>query len=222
MGQHRWRREPGQSLIEHAAYRVCRAAVLAATTLLYRLRVSGSDRVPASGGGGGALLIANHASHLDPPLIGVAVKGRTLMFLARSGLFKFGPFAALIRALGAIPLKENEGDLGAMKRAIEELKRGRLVLIFPEGTRSPDGSLREFKRGAWLLISRAKCDVIPVHVEGAFEAWPRSRALPRVFSGKPIRVRIGEAIDYERELAGLDAERGLNLLRERVALAGAT
>lgn len=211
----RWR-EPGQSIVQEAVYRFCRATASAVLTLLYRLRVQGAEHVPARGG---ALLIANHASHLDPPLIGVAVKRRSLMYLARSGLFRFAPFAALIRALGAIPLRENEGDLGAMKRAIEELKRGRLVLIFPEGTRSPDGSIGEFKRGAWLLIARAKCDVIPVRVDGAYDAWPRSRTLPRLLSASPARVRFGPPIRFESELAGLDAEAGLRVLKDRVATA---
>lgn len=209
----RWR-EPGQTFAQQAIYRLCRAAALAAFTVLYRLRVEGTDRVPTKGG---ALIIANHASHLDPPVIGVAVKGRSLMYLARSGLFRFAPFAALIRALGAIPLRENEGDLGAMKRAIAEINRGRLVLIFPEGTRSPDGGLSEFKRGAWLLISRAKCDVVPVHIDGAYEAWPRSRTIPRLISAKPVRVRFGPVICFEKQLAQLDPEAGLTLLRTRVA-----
>ncbi len=211
----RWH-EPDQSLWQEAIYRLCRGTSLALVTLLYRLRVHGDRNIPRHGG---ALLIANHASHLDPPLVGAAVKGRAIMFLARSGLFGFKPFAALITALGSIPLKQDEGDLPAMKRAIQEIRKGRLVLIFPEGSRSPDGTLQAFKRGAWLLVSRAKCDVVPIHIESAFEAWPRSRSIPRLFSGKPITVRIGRPIRFEQELADLDAENGLALLRERVACA---
>jgi 1-acyl-sn-glycerol-3-phosphate acyltransferase len=183
-----------------------------AGTLIYRLRVFGARDLPP----GPVLVVANHQSHLDPPLLGVAFRSdRPVRFIARSGLFKFGPFAWLIRALGAISLKEGEPDSGAMKLAIAELRAGHVIGIFPEGSRSPDGEMQEFKRGAWLLISRAKCDVVPVAIEGAFAAWPRSRSLPRLIS-PPIGIAIGTPIPY-KNLAGLSADEGLSLLKSTIS-----
>jgi 1-acyl-sn-glycerol-3-phosphate acyltransferase len=206
-------REPGQSIPSELLYRTARFVVLVLCAFLYRLRVFHADRVPPHGG---LLVIANHTSHLDPPLVGVAIRGRSMRAMARSGLFRHKPFAVFIGAVGAIPLREGESDVQAMKKAITELERGRVVVIFPEGTRSPDGELRDFKRGCWLLVRRAKCDVLPMAIQGAFETWPRSATLPGL--GAPrggIGVEVGEVIRYS-ELEPMEAQEGLAFLRSRI------
>ncbi len=191
-------------------YRVCQAAVTLVVSVLYRFRVIGRKNVTD----GPLLIVANHQSHLDPPLIGVAVGRRPVLFLARSGLFKSKPLAVLIRGLGAVSLNENESDTAAMKKAIALLNEGHIVGIFPEGTRTPDGEVHEFKRGAWLLMSRAKCDVLPVAIEGAFEAWPRGQTLPALF-GKRAAVRIGRPIPFAK-LKTMGPDEGLSYLRQHV------
>lgn len=211
-----FRQEPGQSLAAAALYRACRTAVELLATLLYRFRVYRVGSLPSRGG---LLVIANHVSHLDPPLIAAALRDRNMRAIARSGLFKHKLFAKLIDALGAIPIRENEGDMQAMRRAIAEIQAGRVVLIFPEGTRSPDGRLQEFKRGCWLLIQRAKCDVLPVAIVGSYEAWPRGTGLPTLDCPPGgCAVMVGEVMTFAQIEAqtGGDADRGLNLLRDRV------
>ncbi len=212
-----FRQEPGQSLAAAALYRACRAAVDILATLVYRFRVYRTNDLPERGG---LLVIANHVSHLDPPLIAAALRERNMRAIARSGLFKHKLFARLIDALGAIPIRENEGDMQAMRRAIAEIQAGRVVLIFPEGTRSLDGQLKEFKRGCWLLLQRAKCDVLPVAIVGSYEAWPRGTGLPTLNCPPGgCAVMIGEVLKFaeiEAHTAG-DADRGLAFLRARVA-----
>lgn len=207
----RWR-EPGMSIVGEAFYRLCRGVVRALFEVMYGVRVRGGEHVPRRGGG---LIVCNHESHLDPPLVGVAAPRRALVFIARSGLFRFKPFAWLIGSLGALPIRERESDVAAMKRALTLIDGGRLVLIFPEGTRSPDGELKDFKRGAWLLVSRAKCPVVPAAVSGAYENWPRDRKRPRLW-GTPCTVTFGPVIEYSA-LEELKPDEGLAFLRERVA-----
>lgn len=161
---------------------------------VYRYRALHVRRVPR---GGGVLLVANHQSHFDPPAIGSALVriGRSCTFLARDSLFRNPVFGLLIRTLDAHPVKRDAGDAGAMKRTIELLRAGHAVLVFPEGTRTADGTIKPFKRGVVLLFKRAGVPVVPVAIEGAFNAWPRGDR-PHLI-GKRITVVFGEPIEPE-------------------------
>src|SRR6185369_9945170 len=119
-----------------------------------------------------------------------------------------------LRGVGCIPIKEDAGDAGAMRMAIEQLKRGRVVVIFPEGSRSPDGALHEFKRGVWLLMMRSGVPVLPAAVEGCFDAWPRSRKFPKLF-GQRVAVSFGTPIS-PADLKALGPEAGLKRLATEV------
>ncbi len=203
--------DPGQNLAQILFYRAIWSLVLAAFVIIYRARVLGGDRVPRAGG---LLIVANHQSHLDPPLIAVSLTHRHTAAIAREGLFKNPVFGLLLRGLGAMPIKESEGDAGAMKRAIEQLKRGRVVVIFPEGSRSPDGSLKPFKRGTWLLLLRSGATVLPTAVEGCFDAWPRQQTLPSLF-GHRVAVQFGNPIDFA-SLKALGPDAGLAFLAQEI------
>ena len=205
--------DPTQPLRQIIFYRCCYWIVMLLTTLLYRLRVYGAGNVPPSGAGG-VLVVANHQSYLDPPLIGIALRKRNMASLAREGMFRVPGLRQLLLGLGSIALRETEGDAGAIRTAIAELKKGRLMLIFPEGSRSRDGEVKAFKRGAWLLLSRAKVDVVPAAVAGAFDAWPRHQRFPTLL-GQRVGVAFGRPIAYE-ELKALGPEAGLARLQREV------
>lgn len=185
-------------------YRLSRLGSLVALRLVYRLHSRGGEHSPAQGP---FLVIANHQSHLDAPAIAVSLPRTDMAFLGRRGLFKNRAFGWLITNLNTIPMDEDRGDLGAIRTALGALAAGRPMMLFPEGARSPDGAMRPFKRGAWLLLTRAKCPVLPVAVEGAFDAWPRSRTLPAIF-GRRIAVAVGEPIPHGA-LAAMDPDAGL-------------
>ncbi|MEM8757222.1 MAG: lysophospholipid acyltransferase family protein [Planctomycetota bacterium] len=174
-------------------YLFCRALTRLALRLLYGIRAEHADRVPAEGP---VLLVANHVSFLDPPIVGSMVERADVAFLARASLFK-PPLSTIIRALHTLPIRDNEGDVRAIRQVIDLLAAGRPVLIFPEGSRTHDGALQPFREGFRLIARRAKCPVVPVAIEGAFHAWPRRRALPRMF-GARLMVRYGEPIPAER------------------------
>lgn len=204
-------RDPTRSFAGLVFFTACAVLTSLVFTLVYRARVHGKGNIPRRGG---LLVVANHQSHLDPPLIGMALWPRHVVPIARMSLFKFPPLAWLLRGLGVIALRDNEGDAGAMRAAIGALKAGRMVVIFPEGSRSPDGSMQDFKRGAWVLVSRAGCDVLPVAVEGCYGAWPRSRKWPRLV-GCRCEVNIGKVIPYA-ELRGMKSVEGLGRLAREV------
>ena len=199
----RWREyDPGRPIGRILFFRFCWWVTWLFFTLVYRLRVVHPGRVPRRGG---ILVVANHQSHLDPPAVGLALRYRNIVPIARQGLFKNPVFGWLIRNLNSIPINEKEGDVVAIRKAVKELAEGRCILIFPEGSRTPDGHLQEFKRGAWLMISRAKCAVLPAAEEGLYDAWPRSRSLPRLWRRR-AGVAFGELLDHDRLLAmGPDA-----------------
>ena len=205
--------DPTQPLWQIVFFRFCSWIVMLLVTFLYRLRFYGLHNLPPSGTGG-LLVVANHQSHWDPPVLGIAFRTRNMASIAREGLFKAPGLKQLLLGLGAIPIKESEGDAGAIRTAIAELKKGRLTLIFPEGSRSPDGEIKDFKRGAWVLLSRAKCDVMPAAIEGAFDSWPRRRHFPGLF-GHRIGVAFGKPIPYN-ELKALGADAGLARLQSEV------
>ncbi len=169
---------------------------------LYREHRSGRTNMPDAGP---VLIVSNHQSHLDPVAIGMCVTRRETHFVARDSLFKIPLFGALIRAYNAIPIKRGEGDAAGVRSVLDRLATGAAVLVFPEGTRTRDGRTAPFKRGVVLLIKRSRCPVVPAAVEGAFDAWPRSRKLPLVW-GKRIGASLGEPIPHDELLAdGPDA-----------------
>ncbi len=201
-------RNPGRSrgaiLFYEAFWRVFRIIWGA----LWRFEALGMERVPAAGG---LLIVANHQSHLDPVSLGMAVRRRHVTFIARSGLLKVPGFGAIIGLLNAVPLRQDAPDVQAIRTAVSLLGAGRAVLIFPEGSRTPDGAMHPFRRGAWLVLSRARCRVLPMAVEGTYDTMPRGK-LPRVF-GRKIMAKVGVPIEAD-ELLKLGHEAGLERLAE--------
>ncbi|HEV3255552.1 MAG TPA: lysophospholipid acyltransferase family protein [Gemmataceae bacterium] len=182
-------------------------------TLGFSLRTEGMEHVPVAGP---ALLIANHQSYLDPPLVGLAAR-RHLRFLARKTLFGHAVFARLIRSLNAVPIDQEGLGLEGLRVILHHLKAGEAVLVFPEGERTHDGQLQPLRPGVQLLIKRARAPVVPVGIAGAFEAWPRWRNYPLpapllLATGKrALAVSIGPPLDADR-LLGLPRDRLLGAL----------
>lgn len=151
------------------------------------LTVSGKENVPPEG----PLIVAcNHASHLDPMILGAALD-RPLHFMARRTLFDVPGFAWLIRQNQAFPL-EREGDSRDALRAFgARLDAGNAVVMFPEGTRTYDGALQEMKPGVGMLSVRNLAPVLPVYIWGSYLAWPRGKRFPSPHS---LRVYIDKII----------------------------
>jgi len=163
--------------------------------LLFRLRAEGAEHVPAEGA---VLIASNHASLLDPPLVGVSTT-RELTFLAKAELFDIPLFGGVIRRLNARPVRREGGDARALRTALRVLEEGGVLLIFPEGTRGDERVLREGKAGAGMIAVLSGAAVVPVYVSGSGQAWPRGRRLPR--RGR-VTVSFGAPLHFARVEGG--------------------
>jgi 1-acyl-sn-glycerol-3-phosphate acyltransferase len=196
------------SLLSRLWYQLLQRSLQLVAVLVYRVRYSGRENIPATGG---VLVVSNHQSHLDPPLVGIGCP-RLLNFVARETLFSFAPFGWLIHSVGAFPIDREGIGLAGIKESLRRLKRGEMVLIFPEGTRTRDGEMAPFRPGFTALAVRAGAAILPVAVDGAFRVWPRWRKFPGL--GK-IRVHYGDPI-APAEIAGRDERELLAEVERRV------
>lgn len=204
------RKHPGSSLPSLVFYEAVRIFTLVLLMVLFRFRWRGAKNLPRTGP---VLIVANHQSYIDPPLVGCAMGQRQFDFLARAGLFQSKWLGPLITALHSVPVKENGGDPASIKEIIRRLEQGRIVLIFPEGTRTMNGDIGEFKRGVALILRKSACPVLPVGIAGAYEAWPRG-GRPKLF--RKVAVQVGTPIQHDELLAdGVDA--ALLRLRDEVS-----
>ena len=186
----------GHSLFGRWLYSVLWIVCRALGVSVFGVRTRFAEPLPERGG---LIVLSSHQSHLDPLLLGLACD-RRLSSLARSSLYAFKPFGAVITALDAIPIDREASALVAMKTVIRRLEEGAAVIIFPEGTRTATGRLGELKSGFALIAKRAGVPIVPVAIVGAWECWPKTRILPR--PGR-IRLEFGRVISPD-EIAALD------------------
>lgn len=185
--------EPPPTPQKSLAYRVGQPLTRAWFRGLHGVHWLHPERVPSDGP---LLVVANHQSYYDPPLIGAGITTRPLDYLARAGLFKNPLFGRFISAFNAFPIKEDSGDRAALEAVIGRLEAGGAVLLFPEGRRTRHGHVEPFKRGMALILRRARCPVLPVAIDGVFDVFPPGQGRPSFFKG-PIGVHYGHPIAHE-------------------------
>ncbi|HUU54038.1 MAG TPA: lysophospholipid acyltransferase family protein [Armatimonadota bacterium] len=188
MARHRTLQETAAPPDGTALYRVSRYLLGVLFRYYNRWEVAGREHIPD---GGGVLLIANHTSYADPPIAGPACR-RPVNFMAKSELFRIPLLSAFIRRTHAFPVQRGAADQPALRRAVRLLQRGNVLLIFPEGTRSPDGRLQPFEPGAAFIALASGAAVVPMGIDGADRLLPRGK--PILLPGK-LRVRFGPAVD---------------------------
>lgn len=156
--------------------------------LVFRWDVQGREHMPPSGP---VLVCANHISWWDPPLVG-CLFDRRVYFMAKEEIFRWPVLGPLLPRVGAFPVRRGTADRQALRTALEHLAAGRVVGIFPEGTRSRSGELLPAEPGAAMLAVKSRAPILPVAISGPFRPF------------RPVRVRVGTPFElkeyYERRV----------------------
>ena len=158
------------------ALEMIRPVVGAASRVFWKIEFRGLVNVPASGG---VIIAANHQTYIDPFWLSLPIK-RPTRYLAWSAAFRWPIVGKCLIWFGAWPLALEGSDPAAIRRSLQFLRDGGVVVIFPEGARSNEaGSLERFKAGAVRLALEAQVPILPVTIKGGNHIWPRGRRLPR-------------------------------------------
>ncbi len=178
----------------------------------FHWRVFNAERVPSTGS---VILASNHASFLDPPLVGSGIK-RGCNYLARETLFRYPGVGALLRSWQAVPVDRDGGGAAGLKAILDRLLAGGVIILFPEGTRTRDGKLQPARSGIGLAVIKSNAPVVPVRVFGTFEAYGRAVQFPKP---KRVMVKYGQPMDFRalREEARTCAKPRVKVIYQQVA-----
>lgn len=166
--------------------------------LLYRVSASGKERVPKTGP---VILTANHSSYLDPIFVGVASPRRG-RYMAKVEVMRIPVVGQFFRVLGAFPVRRGEPDRQALKTALEVLRGGGLLVLFPEGKRAKEGDKGAFRRGAGFFAVETGAPIVPMAIIDSDKIWPRGAKVPRF---PKVRVFIGNPITLDETGVNRDA-----------------
>ena len=173
----------------------------------FNYRVIGAENLIEKGP---CIIAANHCSYLDPPLVGIACK-RAIHYLARKSLLDVPILGSILPDLNVIPVDQKNADRSALMGAIRVIRHGGAVLIFPEGTRSEDGSLQAARPGLGMIAAKTGAPIVPLCITGSYEGLPKGARWPKtgqisVLIGSPIFSQKDEQRNYlERSNAALEA-----------------
>ena len=156
--------------------------------ILFRRRIEGRANLPKEGG---VVLAINHQSFLDIPLVAMASR-RHICFVARKSLSQSRLMEFILERCGSVLVKRGTSDRRALRDMVDHLREGDALAVFPEGTRSQDGRVGNFAKGALHVARIAKVPILPVGIRGAYDALPRTRKYP---FPKRVALRFGQAVD---------------------------
>jgi 1-acyl-sn-glycerol-3-phosphate acyltransferase len=178
----------------------------------FHWRVFNPERVPATGP---VILASNHASYLDPPLVGSGLT-RGCNYLARESLFRYPGIGALLRSWQAVPVDRDGGGAAGLRAILDRLLAGGVIILFPEGTRTKDGRLQAARSGIGLTVIKSEAPVVPVRVFGTFEAYGRTARFPKP---KRVMVKYGRPMEFRplREEAKTCSKPRLKAIYQQVA-----
>jgi 1-acyl-sn-glycerol-3-phosphate acyltransferase len=157
----------------------------------FHWRVFNAERVPLTGG---VILAANHASFLDPPLVGSGLR-RQINYLARASLFRYPGVGWLLRNWNSVPVERDGGGAAGLKAILDRLLAGGAIILFPEGTRTKDGKLQPARSGIGLTVIKSDAVVIPVRTFGTFECYNRKI---KFHLPKQLAVKYGKPMRFEK------------------------
>ena len=187
------------------AYWLIKAIVKPIMLGLYRIKVEGLENVPKKGA---AIIAANHVSFLDSFFIPLVIKRRKMTYLAKADYFKSWKTSWFFKSVGQISCEREGGSKSqqSLEIALDVLKEGHLLGIYPEGTRSPDGYLYRGRTGVARLALASGAAVIPCGLVGTEEVMPKNAKLPRLWGRVKVTVKFGKPLDFSR-FAGQEQDR---------------
>jgi 1-acyl-sn-glycerol-3-phosphate acyltransferase len=171
--------------------------------------VSGRSNVP---GKGPFIFVSNHASYLDPILLGTSIH-RSLNYMAREELFEKGFMAWALPKVQAFPVRRGEGDVGALRQALKLLKTEKPLVIFPEGTRSTDGNPQRGKPGIGFIVARSGVPVVPAYIDGSIDAMPRG---VKTLKKSPVKVCIGKPMRFDSAVYGASTREAYQKISDEI------
>jgi 1-acyl-sn-glycerol-3-phosphate acyltransferase len=187
------------SIFKRLWYLLCRIVSVGTVTILYRLKIYGTENIPKTGP---TLILSNHQSFFDTMFCQNWVR-RPFYFVPRDTLLDIKFWGWVIRSLYTIPIKRGQADIAAMRTIIDALKQDKAVCLFPEGTRTLDGRIGKIKPGFGLISRRSNATIVPMVIDGVFEAWPKGQKWPKL--GK-VAVLYGKSFTPEYIAARSDEE----------------
>jgi 1-acyl-sn-glycerol-3-phosphate acyltransferase len=176
---------------------------------LFKFRVVHRERIIETGG---VILAMNHQSYLDPPLAGICCR-RPIYFLARKTLLNWPLLGPIFPKLNVVPVDQERADMSALKTVIRLVKVGGCTIIFPEGSRTPDGKLQPAQPGLGLAIAKTLAPVVPMRIFGAYEAFPRGAKIVRLCR---ITIVVGEPMQFTKDDVAGGGRDAYQKLSERV------
>lgn len=171
-------------------YRLSRIVFEIFMRIFFKIHVTGKENIPDAP----YIIAPNHESLLDPPLAGMIFKKDDVAFMAKQELFDTPVIGIWSRAVGCIPVNRGSGSVASLKAAIKKIHEGKVICVFPEGTRSVDGELQDAKRGVGFIIAKGGVPVVPVYFRGSGKAFPKNKGFK---AGVKIDAVVGKPISPE-------------------------
>ncbi len=175
--------------------------------VFFAVKIRGKENVPLKGG---VILASNHLSYFDPIVLGLLTP-RKINFMAKEELFENFLFRLLITKLGAFPVKRERVDKTVYQKVLDLLKKGELLVLFPEGTRSWEGKLGRLQQGTARIALRANVPLVPVIIRGTEKVLPRGKKMIRLAK---IEARIGEPLRGKKSKK--DVKRAVERLHKKL------
>lgn len=182
-------------------YTIIKPVFFIIARVFFRFKVFGEENIPRDGG---IIIASNHISYLDIPFLGCGIK-RRVDFIGKSELFRNRIIGWIFKKLGAFPIKRDKIDRDTISEALTRLREGRVVVIYPEGTRSKDGRLSEPKAGIGMVVAISGARVIPSFIMGTDRVLPRGARWIRF---NPVKLYLGSPLDFSSSIS-LKKGRGL-------------
>ena len=190
-------------------YSIAYVLVAIISRIYFRLHITGRENIPKEGG---VIIASNHLSYLDIPLLGYSI-GRRADYMGKRELFNIPIISYLLRTLGGFPIDRDKLDRAALKDAVKRLKSGRVIVVYPEGTRSRDSILQPGKPGVGIIVKMSGAKVVPAAIQGTDRAMPIGAWFIRPAK---VTVKFGKPLDFNNLAKSGNEKEGVEMITKTI------